>query len=1079
MIAETFIRRPVTAIVASLVIVLVGVLAMLNLPIGQYPEITPPTVSVSGSYIGADAQTVEQTVATPVEVQVNGTPGMTYLQSNSTSNGQMAMTVNFDVGTDVNIAALDVQNRVGIATPTLPQEVQRLGLTVRKRNPSILMLVAMFAPKGTHNTTFLDNYANVFVKDALLRTKGVGDIVSRADDFSMRIWLKPDKLAALSVTAGDIQAALAEQNAQIAAGSVGAPPAQKGQAFEYIVTVQGRLTTVKEFGDVIIKTRPQDGSLVYLKDVARIELGKFNYANNSYVDGKRAAYLLVYQAPGANALATYDNVLATMEQLKKQFPADLDYIVPFESASVVKVSINEVVHTLVEALGLVIVVVFLFLQSWRTTLIPVLAIPVSIVGAFIAFIPLGFTINTLTLFGFVLAIGIVVDDAIVVVEAVEVNINERKMSPVDATLEAMREISAPVIAIALILAAVFVPVGFIPGITGRLYQQFAITIAISVLISAFVALSLTPALCVLLLKPHDENEKNKSFIDRGFQKFNDWFGRVTDSYTNGVKRGIRLSRFVVIILVCLVVGAGLLFRSKPTGFLPTEDEGRIFITFNLPEGASTERTVAVLQGMMDELKHTKGVAHYAALGGLNAVNFSSKSNSGTIFCQLDPWDDRTDKALQLQGLMASLQKSMGRFKEATTVVISPPAIPGLGNTGGFSFIFQEREAGGDIHTFDANLQKFLGAVRKRPEIAAAFSFFTANTPGYKLDIDRLKAKKLGVSIGDIGNTLRTYLGSAYINDFTLYGRTFHVVAQADSSYRGDMVDLGQYYVRNSAGGMVPLSAVTTYHRTEDAPLISHYNLFRSAEINGGAAPGYSSGDAIKALQETAAQTLPQGYGFEFSGLSREELIAGGQTVYVFALSIIFVFLFLAALYESWSVPFSVLLAVPLGIFGAILALFFIPKLTNNVYAQIGMLTLIGLSAKNAILIVEFAKERVDKGMPLVAATLDAVRQRLRPIIMTSLAFILGILPLVFASGAGAQSRQTLGWMVLGGMLAATGMGIFIVPVLYVIITRFAYGKDKLAEMEKNYKPDEQHGGPKPDAEPPHDPAAPAGAPAPA
>jgi len=517
--------------------------------------------------------------------------------------------------------------------------------------------------------------------------------------------------------------------------------------------------------------------------------------------------------------------------------------------------------------------------------------------------------------------------------------------------------------------------------------------------------------------------------------------------------------------VCLVAGAGLLFRGKPSGFLPTEDEGRIIITFNLPEGASTGRTIATLQGMMKELSKTKGIAHYAALGGLNAVNFSSKSNSGTIFCQLAPWDDRTDKALQLQGLMATLQKNLARFKEATTVVISPPAIPGLGNTGGFSFIFQEREAGGDIKVFDSNLQKFLGAIRKRPEIASAFSFFTANTPGYRLDIDRQKAKKLGVSITEVGNALRTYLGSAYINDFTLYGRTFRVVAQADSSYRGDISDLGQYYVRNSAGGMVPLSTLTTYQRTETAPLISHYNLFRSAEINGNPAAGFSSGDAIKALQETAAQTLPQGYGFEFSGLSREELLAGGQTIYVFALSIVFVFLFLAALYESWSVPFSVLLAVPVGIFGAILALFFLPKLTNNVYAQIGMLTLIGLSAKNAILIVEFAKERVDKGMPLVEATLDAVRQRLRPIIMTSLAFILGILPLVFASGAGAQSRQTLGWTVLGGMLAATGMGIFIVPVLYVIITRFAYGKEKLAELEKNYQPDEQHGGPKPDGEP--------------
>jgi hydrophobe/amphiphile efflux-1 (HAE1) family protein len=1070
MIAETFIRRPVTAIVSSLVIVMVGLLAMLKLPIGQYPEITPPTVSVTGTYTGADAQTVEQTVATPVEVQVNGTPGMTYLQSNSTSNGQMSMTVNFEVGTDINIAALDVQNRVGIALPTLPQEVQRLGLIVRKRNPSILMLVALFSPKASHSATFLDNYANVYIKDALLRTKGVGDIVSRADDFSMRLWLKPDKLSQLGITANEVLAAVQEQNAQIAAGSIGAPPQQMGQTFEYIVTVQGRLATTEEFGDIIVKTRPeQNGGIVYLKDVARMELGKFNYGNNSYVDGKRAAYLLVYQAPGANALETYENVNKTMEQLKKQFPADLTYIVPFEAASVVDVSIEEVVHTLIEALVLVIVVVFLFLQSWRSTLIPVLAIPVSIVGTFMFFIPLGFTINTLTLFGFVLAIGIVVDDAIVVVEAVEHNMNEREMSVLDATLEAMREISAPVIAIALILAAVFVPVGFIPGITGRLYQQFAITIAISVLISAFVALSLTPALCVLLLKPTKKDENSKG-LDKFFFKFNNWFGRVTDKYGNGVAKGIKNSKFVVIILVCIVAGTVLLFRSKPSGFLPTEDEGRIIVTFNLPEASSTAATVSTLQGMMKELSQIKGIRHYAALGGLNAVNFSSKSNSGTIFCQLEPWADRKEESLRLQGLMATVQQRMAKFKEATTVVISPPAIPGLGNTGGFSFVLQERESSGDVRNFDANLQNFLGAIRKRPEIASGFSFFTANTPGYQLTINRENTKKLGVSIADVATALRTYLGSAYVNDFTLYGRNFRVVAQADSSYRGDIANIGQYYVRNSAGTMVPLSSLTTYKRVESAPLISHYNLFRSAEINGNPAPGYSSGDAIKALQDEAAKSLPQGYGYEFSGLSREELLASGQTVYIFSLSIAFVFLFLAALYESWSVPFSVLLAVPVGIFGAILALFFLPKLTNNVYAQIGMITLIGLSAKNAILIIEFAKERVDKGMPLVEATLEAVRLRLRPIIMTSLAFILGIAPLTLASGAGAFSRQTLGWTVLGGMLAATALAIFIVPVLYVIITRLAYGKEGLAKLEENYKPDEEHGGHKEEKDPAPEPS---------
>ena len=1055
MIADTFIKRPVMAIVISLVIVIVGILAMLSLPIGQYPEITPPTVQVTGSYTGADALTVEQTVATPVEVQVNGTPGMTYLQSNSTSNGAMTMTVNFEVGTDINIAALDVQNRVGIAQPTLPQEVQRLGLVVRKRNPSILMLVAMFSPKASHDVTFVDNYTNVFVKDALLRTKGVGDVFTRADDFSMRIWLKPDKLAALNMTAADVTAALAEQNAQVAAGTVGATPQQKGQTFEYTVLVKGRLTTQAEFENVVVKTQPGTGSIVHLKDVARVELGKFNYSGNSFVDNKRASYLLIYQAPGSNAIETADNVTATMNELKKSFPADMDYVVPFESVTVVKVSLSEVIQTLLIALALVIVVVFLFLQNWRTTLIPVLAIPVSIVGTFIFFIPLHFTINTLTLFGFVLAIGIVVDDAIVVVEAVQHYMDEEGMTPKEATQHAMNDISAPVIAIALILAAVFVPVGFVPGIVGRLYQQFAITIAISVLISAFVALSLTPALCTILLRPHKIDEKSRG-LNRLFFLFNRWFDKVTGKYRNVVDKGIKNSKFVVIILVCIIVGTVLLFKSKPSGFIPLEDEGRIYVTYDLPEGSSTERTVTVLHQMMSVLDSVPSINHYAALGGLNAVNFATKSNSATIFVQLKPWDQRGDKKDQLNGVIATLQRKLARFKEASVVVISPPAIPGLGNTGGFSFILEEKEAGGDIKNFEKVLNTFVGAVNKRPEIAKAFSFFGAHTPAYQLTIDREKAKKLGVQISDINTALQTYMGSAYINDFTIYGRNFRVVAQADTNYRTNIDNIGQYFVRNSTGSMVPLSTLTSYKIIENAPLISHYNLFRSAEINGNTKPGYSSGDAITALKEVAAQTLPQGYGYEFSGLSREELLSGSKTVYIFALSIGFVFLFLAALYESWSVPFSVLLAVPLGAFGAILFLTFNSSLTNNVYAQIGLITLIGLAAKNAILIVEFAKERVDAGMELEKATLEAVRLRLRPIIMTSLAFILGVLPLLFASGAGAEARKTIGFTVFGGMLTATSFAIFIVPVLFYMITKFAYGKDKLAELEKNYKPDPSH-----------------------
>lgn len=1057
MIAETFIRRPVTAIVISLVILIVGSLAIANLPIAQYPEITPPTVQVTGNYTGADALTVEQTVATPVEVQVNGTPGMTYLQSNSTSNGQMSMTVNFEVGTDINIAALDVQNRVGIALPTLPQEVQRLGLVVRKRNPSILMLVALFSPKATHDVTFTDNYANVFIKDALLRTKGVGDVFTRADDFSMRIWLKPDKLAALGMTAADVTAALQEQNAQVAAGTVGATPQMQGQTFEYTVLVKGRLVKPEEFENIVVKTQPETGAVVHLKDVARIQLGKFNYAGNSFVDNKRASYLLIYQAPGSNAIETADNVTATMEQLKKTFPNDIDYVIPFESVTVVKVSLDEVIETLVIALALVIIVVFLFLQSWRTTLIPVLAIPVSIVGTFIFFIPLGFTINTLTLFGFVLAIGIVVDDAIVVVEAVQHYMDEEGMSPREATVHAMRDISAPVIAIALILAAVFVPVGFIPGIVGRLYQQFAITIAISVLISAFVALSLTPALCTLILRPHKIDEKSGG-LDKFFYKFNTWFDKVTGRYRNAVDKGIKHSRFVMFILLAIIIGTVFLFRSKPSGFIPLEDEGRIFVTYDLPEGSATERTVDVLRSMMKTLDSVPAIKHYAALGGLNAINFATKSNSATIFVQLKPWEEREKKEDQLEALVGMLQQKLSaKFKEASVVVISPPAIPGLGNTGGFSFILQEREAGGDIKNFEKTLQAFVGAVNQRPEIARAFSFFTARTPAYQLTIDREKAKKLGVQISDINNALQTYMGSTYINDFTIYGRNFRVLAQADTNYRTSIANIGQYFVRNRSGQMVPLSTLTSYKVIENAPLISHYNLFRSAEINGSTKPGYSSGDAIKALQEVAAQTLPQGYGYEFSGLSREEILSGSKTVYIFILSIGFVFLFLAALYESWSVPFSVLLAVPLGAFGAILFLSFQPGLTNNVYAQIGLITLIGLAAKNAILIVEFAKERVDRGMELEKATLEAVRLRLRPIVMTSLAFILGILPLLFASGAGAVSRKTIGWTVFGGMLSATALAIFIVPVLFYVITRMAYGKKKLAELEANYKPDPEHG----------------------
>ncbi len=1057
MISDVFIKRPVTSIVISIVIVLVGILAMMNLPVTQYPDISPPTVSVSANYTGSDALTVEQALATPVETQINGTPGMAYITSTNTSTGQMNMSVTFEIGTDIDIATLDVQNRASIAEPSLPEEVRRLGVTVRKRNPSIMMVIGIYSPNRTHDVQYLDNYTNIYVRDALMRVKGVGDIFSIGQDFSMRLWLQPDKLAQYNIGANEVTAAIQEQNLQVAAGTVGSAPQSTSQAFQYPITVRGRLQTQEEFGNIIVRTNPTDGSVVYLRDIARIEFGRFDYGRAATINGNPATMMLIYQAPGSNALDTAEGIYAALDEMKQSFPADVDYIVSFETVSVVQVSINEVVHTLVEALILVIIVVFLFLQSWRATLVPILAIPVSIIGTFIFFLPLGFTINTLTLFGFVLSIGIVVDDAIVVVEAVQHYIDHERLSAKEATRKAMKDITAPVIAIALILAAVFIPVGFIPGIVGRLYQQFAITIAISVLISAFVALTLTPALCSLMLKPMNVN-KNSRGLNKFFYKFNDWFARTTESYSVGVRKSIKATPLVLILLVCVYVGTAGLFATKPTGFIPTEDEGRLFISVELPEGASKTRTEAILKQIGEQLATVPAVRNATAISGLNAINFSFKSNSGTFFIQLQPWDQRQEESEQLAGVMATLQQKFSTIKEANILVVAPPAIPGLGQSGGFSFVLQQRTAG-DVKQLEQVMGQFLAAANQRPEIAMAYSFFTAKTPGYHVEVDREKAKRLGVNVADIYSTMSTYMGSRYVNDFTRYGRNFRVVAQADTSFRMNIDNLKQYYVMNRQGQSVPLSALVTTQIVENAPVISHYNLFRSVDINGSAAPGYSSGQALQALEEVAAEVLPAGYGYEFTGLSREELAAGTSTIYIFSLSIILVLLLLAALYESWSVPFSILFAIPLGMFGAILALTLLPKLDNNVYAQVGMITLIGLAAKNAILIVEFAKERVDRGMELIEATIEAVKLRLRPIIMTSLAFILGVVPLAMASGAGAVSRQTIGWVVIGGMLAATFLAIFVVPVLYVVITRLAYGKQGLAQLRSNYKDEDEGGDP--------------------
>ncbi|MGN6181753.1 MAG: efflux RND transporter permease subunit [Mucilaginibacter sp.] len=1059
MIANTFIKRPVTAIVISLVLIIAGLICLDNLAVDQYPNISPPSVSVSGSYTGADAQTVEQTVVTPIEEQVNGTPGMEYMQSTSTNSGGMNVRVTFGIGTNVHIAALNVQNRVGIASPELPSVVSKLGVNIRASNPDMLMLVAIYSPKGTHNVTFLDNYTSTYIQDAILRVSGVGDVTARADQFSMRVWLNPDKMAAYSITPADVVAALNSQNQYVAAGSVGSPPQKSSQAFETGILVNGMLSKAGQYQKIIVKTDPTTGHMVYLKDIARVELGKFTFSSNSFIDGHRTSVLQIFQTPGSNALQTADNVYNELKILKRSFPSDIDYAVPFESITIIKVSMQEVLGTLLKALALVAMVVFLFLQNWRSTIIPIVAIPVSIMGTFCFFIPLGFTINTLTMFGFVLAIGIVVDDAIIVVEAVQHYIDEQHMSPKEATYHAMKEISAPVVAIALILASVFVPVGFIPGIVGRLYQQFAITIAISVMISAFVALSLTPALCTLLLRPSHHESHSKGIIgtvsgwaDKFFNWFNHLFDWLTIKYANGVKKCIKYYWLVLLVLAGICAGTYVMFIKKPSGFVPSEDGGRLYITYQLPDASSTAQSVAVMQKLMKIISSTPGILHYTASSGFNILNGGATSNSGSMFIMLKPWDERTTPQTSLQGITMAIKKKVARagIKNATVVVIQPPPIRGIGIAAGFAIQIEQGNSTDDIHAFEKAVHKFVSVAQKNPASSTAFCYFSAHTPSYDLTVDREKCEKLGINISDVFSTMQAYMGSLFVNNFTLYNRTYHVVVQADTSFRTLISNMDKFYVRNSAKQMVPLSTVISYKATIAPPLISHFNIFRSAEVDGAIPEGYSSGQSLNALRE-AAKTLPRGYTYEFSGLSYEEIKAGSITVYIFMFSIIFVFLFLAALYESWSVPFSVLLAVPISAFGAILALTINIPLTNNVYAQIGLITLIGLSAKNAILIVEFAKIRVDRGEELIESTIEAVRLRLRPIIMTSMAFILGVLPLALATGAGAASRNTIGWTVLGGMIASSTISIFIVPVLFVVFTKFSYGKKQLAWLQENHE----------------------------
>jgi HAE1 family hydrophobic/amphiphilic exporter-1 len=1045
MISKTFIERKNTTIVIAILIVIVGVICMLNLPIAQLPDIAPPVVDIRASYVGANSQTVEETVTTPIENQVNGTPGAMYIQSVSANDGSMSITVTFNLGTNPDISALDVQNRVSLALPSTPDEVRRVGVTVKKRSNDMLMVLALNSPKSTHSREFLDNYLNIYLKPELARLAGVGDVNAFSQDYSMRIWLNPDKMAALGLTAGDVAGAIQEQNQQVPAGIIGAPPARSTQAFEYNVSVRGRLVSAEEFGQVVVATG-KNGSLIKLKDIANINLGSFTYSIDANADGKPGTGMAIYLAPGANALDVNDRVMAKMAELSKTFPSDVQWLVPFETTSFVKISIEEVVQTFIEALLLVVVVVYIFLQNWRATLIPILVIPISIIGTFIFFQLLGFSINTLTLFGFVLAIGIVVDDAIVVVEAVQHHIDADKMMPREATYKAMSEVQAPVIAIALILAAVFVPVAFIPGVSGRLYQQFALTIAFSVLLSAFLALTFTPALTAILLRPAHLDKKSTG-INKIFYKFNVWFEGVTARYGRGVALAIRKTPIVVILLLVLFLAAGYLFKKVPTTFVPQEDMGALFISIELPDASSTERTQAIVREINGILLGDSAVGHFFGVTGMNFIANAVKPNSATYFVSLKSWAERYKHGDKMDAVIGRLTARTSKIIGAQIIVIASPTLRGLGTSGGFSFVL-EQKSDNNLQQFNQVLGQFLMAANKRPEIMMAYAFFSASTPQYNLDVDRDKCKQLGVSVSDVFNALQTFLGGLYVNDFTRFSRSFRVVLQADSLYRSNITSLNTYYVRNNQGGMVPLSALVTSKKGGGAPVINHFNLYRSVEVDGMNSPGYSSGDAIKALEEVAAQTLPANFGYEWANVSKQEIEAGNKSLMIFMLSILFVFLLLTALYESWSVPFSVLLAVPIALFGSILALW-LSNQQNSVYSQIGLITLIGLAAKNAILIVEFCKDRVDAGMPLLDATLEAVKLRFRPILMTSFAFILGIMPLVLATGAGAASRLNIGYTVLGGMLAATLLAIFTVPVLYVLITKFSYGKKKLAELEEH------------------------------
>jgi multidrug efflux pump len=951
---------------------------------------------------------------------------MLYISSVSGDDGSASIAVTFELERDPDLAAVEVQNRVAQANSQLPSEVINAGVTVRKQSPDTLLYFAIFSPDDTYDPLFISNYGYVYIVDELKRVRGVGDVKVFGSDFGMRIWLRPDRMASLGITASDVAGAIREQNVQVPAGQVGQPPATRGQSYQYSLRVKGRLVKADEFADIIVGSKP-DGSFIRIRDIGRVELGARSYSNVSTINGKPAALVSVSLVPGANALETAGLLKAQITRLAGEFPKGLDYKIVYDTSEFVEASVEEVIHTFIEALILVLIVVFLFLQNWRTTLIPMLAVPVSLLATFAAFQLLGFTINTLSLFGMVLAIGIVVDDAIVVVEAVEHKMRGG-LAVREATIEAMDEVQGPVIAIALILAAVFVPMGFIPGVTGQLYKQFAVTVAVSTMFSALVAITLTPTLCIMLMKPHEESN---GLLARFFKAFNSGFDRVNARYGSVAAMLARRTLLVMLTLgIVIFVTAGL-FRAVPTGFVPDEDKGAVFMQVLLPDAASQERTDAVLARIEPLVRQIPGVDSVVGVSGYDLLSGTAASNGALVIVKLRPWAERTTPETGVRSILMQLYALGQGIPEAVLMPFNPPALPGFGSVSGFSLMLQAKSSQPPQELAQV-AQDFIAAAQQRPEIGRISTTFSASTPNYQLFVDREKAKKLGVPVSDVFATLQTFLGGYQVNDFSRFGRNYKVTMQAESDFRQEVTDITRLFVRNKDGGMVPLDTLTTWQRGSGARFMQRYNLYRTAAFSGTPAPGASSGDAIRAIEEVAAATLPDGYGIEWSGQSRQEIEAGNSSTIVLGLSIVVVFLFLAALYESWAVPFAVLLATPFGLMGALFALKLV-GIPFNVYGQIGLVTLVGLSAKNAILIVEFAKMNREQGMPIFEAALDAARLRLRPILMTSFAFILGVVPLVLASGAGAASKVSVGITVFGGMIFATILTTLAVPAFYVLI----------------------------------------------